>query len=55
MKLGSMRKMKWFQKFRNHVHVYFVVTKDVIAQALIQNICHIPFWKIVLIKSIQCE
>ena len=54
MKFGSMRK-KWFRKFCNHVHVYLVVTEDVIAQGIMENIWHIPFWNTVLIKSLQCQ
>ena len=55
MKLGSIRKKKWFQKFGNHIHVCLLVTEDVIAQGIMQNIKHVPFWNIVLIKSLQCQ
>ena len=52
MKLGLMRKRKWFRKFRNYIHVYLVVMEDVIALGILQNILHIPFWNIILIKSL---
>ena len=38
MKLGSMSKKGGFQKFRNDIYVYLVVTEDVIAQGIMQNI-----------------
>ena len=53
MKLGLMRKRKWFRKFRNYIHVYLVVMEDVIALVILQNILHIPFWNIILIKSMS--
>ena len=53
MKLGLMRKRKWFRKFRNYIHVYLVVMEDVIALGILQNILHIPFWNIILIKSFK--
>ena len=53
MKLGLMRKRKWFRKFRNYIHVYLVVMEDVIALVILQNILHISFWNIILIKSMS--